>query len=115
MTADVPPPRVLDRFADAVAEILGRPLRPDENFFEAGLDSLALVTVYQQVTGGLDDAFPVTELFAHPNLVALRQLLGDGGRPAWTSGSTRTTGNRVQWIGQQRRHLRRGRGGGEGS
>jgi aryl carrier-like protein len=115
VTADVPPPRVLDRFADAVAELLGRPLRPEENFFDAGLDSLALVTVYQQVTADLGDAFPVTELFAHPNLVALRQRLSDGGRPAWNPGSTRTAGNRVQWIGQQRRNLRRGRGNGEGS
>ena len=60
-----------------MSDALGRRIGPDENFFEAGLDSAGMVRVYEQVVGHRARPFPVTTLFAHPNLRALeRQLAG---------------------------------------
>ncbi|MEU8380930.1 acyl carrier protein [Streptosporangium sp. NPDC048865] len=48
--------------ADTVAEMiearLGRPVDPDENFFEAGLNSMALVELHADITGVLDIDIP---------------------------------------------------------
>ncbi|MFG2089026.1 MULTISPECIES: acyl carrier protein [unclassified Spirillospora] len=65
-----------------VAEALGRPALPEENFFEAGMDSLALVEMHDRITERLGLEFPITELFANPNLAALLGFVGaTAGRP----------------------------------
>ncbi|GAB3988776.1 hypothetical protein GCM10029978_112060 [Actinoallomurus acanthiterrae] len=66
------------RMAEAAAAVIGRPLGPGENFFEAGLNSMTLLELYRRSTAGLAWSFPVTALFAYPNLDALaRHLAGD--------------------------------------
>ncbi|MFI0355753.1 acyl carrier protein [Actinomadura sp. 9N407] len=67
--------------SELVAEALGRPALPEENFFEAGMDSLALVELHERITERLGLEFPITELFAHPNLAALLGFVGATGRP----------------------------------
>ena len=67
------------RLADAIADVIGRPIRHDENFFEAGLNSRELVELHARMTSGMPRPFPVTLMFARPNLRALgSHLAGDG-------------------------------------
>jgi hypothetical protein len=68
-------PEVVARLAVAMNTALGRVIGPDENFFEAGLDSVTLVRSYQDATAAGDPPFPVTVLFARPNLRALTRYL----------------------------------------
>lgn len=76
-----PPSRPGQRLsaADTVAEMiesrLGRPVDPDENFFEAGLNSMALVELHADITGVLGIDIPVTSMFTRPNVRALGRLL----------------------------------------
>src|SRR5205823_6793454 len=58
-------PGIVGRFADAVTRKLGRQLGPDENFFDAGLDSVTLEALHGQVTVGAAGRYPITDLFAH--------------------------------------------------
>jgi hypothetical protein len=109
------PHGVVERFADAVTVTLGRRIGPDENFFDAGLDSLLLETLYEQVTRGAAGHFPITDLFAHPNLRALSQRWcgsgedGDGGHDPASAGTRRPRiASAVAQIGRRRRELRTG-------
>ncbi|MFD1931108.1 acyl carrier protein [Nonomuraea mangrovi] len=68
--------------AELVERRLGRPLDPDLNFFEAGLDSLSLVELHDEITTTLGVDLPATALFTHPNLVALGRLIAQGSAPA---------------------------------
>ncbi|GAA3438036.1 acyl carrier protein [Kutzneria kofuensis] len=85
---------VVDRLADAIHETVGRRIGAEENFFDAGLNSRTLVALHGRVTQGLPRPFPVTLLFARPNLLALRRHLDGAGlvgpaaqRPATTAGA----------------------------
>lgn len=62
----------------AIRVALGRPIGPDENFFDAGLTSHTLVRAYTEGTSALAVPPPVTALFAHPTLRALRRHLAVG-------------------------------------
>lgn len=109
------PPGIVERFADAVTVRLGRRIGPDENFFDAGLDSLTLVALHEQVAGAAAGHFPITDLFAHPNLRALGRRWSEsvhGGQGAMPAGAGRVR-NRpaVGQIGLRRRELRTDRGG----
>jgi hypothetical protein len=109
------PHGIVERFADAVTVKLGRRIGPDENFFDAGLDSVTLAALHEQLTGGAAEQFPITDLFAHPNLRALGRLWSGSvlsGQDAILLGTDRTR-NRpaVGQIGRRRRELRAGRGG----
>ncbi|MGI5489574.1 acyl carrier protein [Microtetraspora malaysiensis] len=90
--------------ADAVASLverrLGRVLDPDLNFFEAGLDSLALVELHEEITSTLGLSLPVTAMFTHPNLRALSHLITQGQAPA------RQDGARRRPLGGSRRDVR---------
>jgi hypothetical protein len=72
---------VVARLAEVMGELIGRPIGSDENFFEAGLDSASLVQVHREVTAAYPAAFPITELFARPNLRALGHFLTAGAVP----------------------------------
>jgi len=61
--------------ADAIADVLGRRIGEDENFFDAGLTSASIVAVHQKATAGRPRSFPATILFARPNLGRLRTHL----------------------------------------
>jgi acyl-CoA synthetase (AMP-forming)/AMP-acid ligase II/aryl carrier-like protein len=61
-------------------DVVDHPLRDDENFFDAGLNSVLLLRMHVRLTRALGRDFPVTALFAHPNLRALAGYL-DGSAP----------------------------------
>lgn len=60
---------------------VGRPLGEDENFFDAGLGSSDLVRMHAGSTAAMTEPFPVTAMFAYPNLRALRRHLAAGRTP----------------------------------
>ncbi|NUT32234.1 MAG: acyl carrier protein [Hamadaea sp.] len=102
-----PPPeaqRALEAIESTIRAVLGRAIGPDENFFEAGLTSLALVQLHEVSTRASTIAMPVTALFAHPNLRALRRFLSTG-RAQETTRGPRAAGARR--IGAARRDLRK--------
>jgi hypothetical protein len=109
------PPGIVERFADAVAGRLGRHIGADENFFDAGLDSVTLEALHAQVTGEAAGHFPITDLFAHPNLRALGRCWSEGvhnGQNAMPARGPRTRSRpAVAQIGRRRRELRAGHGG----
>ena len=124
-------PGIVGRFADAVTGKLGRQLGPDENFFDAGLDSVTLEALHGQVTVGAAGRYPITDLFAHPNLRALARRWSDSAHrddsarrddsthrddggdatPAVTRQPRRASAGAGQ-LGRRRRELR---SGGDGS
>ncbi|WP_327085651.1 acyl carrier protein [Nonomuraea sp. NBC_01738] len=69
------------KVAAIIERRLGRALDPELNFFEAGLDSLALVELHEEIVRELAVELPVTALFTHPNLTALARLLAQGSAP----------------------------------
>lgn len=102
--------RALAAIEDTIRDVLGRSIGPDENFFDAGLTSLALVQLHEVSTGELSTALPVTAMFAYPNLRALRRYLSGSGAPgtAEVAPPTLTADpSRVRRIGSARRELRR--------
>jgi aryl carrier-like protein len=54
--------------------VLGRPVRPGENFFEAGLQSATLVRLHEWMCREFGLTVPVTTLFQYPNLNALTRF-----------------------------------------
>lgn len=95
-----------------MSELLGRPIGPDENFFEAGLDSAQLLRLQDSLTTRLGLTLPATALFAYPNVRALAAFLGSDPESHWspdhpphardTGRARRSTGTR----GQLRSRLR---------
>jgi hypothetical protein len=87
---------------------LGRPLGLDENFFDAGLTSLNLVRLHELSSRELVGPFPVTAMFAYPNLRALHRHLTQG-EPVGTQGAVGhpVGGDQPRRIGTARRELRR--------
>jgi len=67
------------RLADGIAGVIGRSIRPDENFFEAGLNSGNLVELHARLSRDAARPFPVTLMFARPNLRLLGEQLAAGG------------------------------------
>ncbi|GIH80014.1 acyl carrier protein [Planobispora longispora] len=88
--------RLVAGLAELVERRLDRPLDPDLNFFEAGLNSLALVELHDEITTTLGIDLPATALFTHPNLAALARLIAQGGAPARADAARRrpVAGNR---------------------
>jgi phthiocerol/phenolphthiocerol synthesis type-I polyketide synthase E len=54
-----------------VEEILGNTVPAQQNFFEAGLTSLTLLRLHQELRRRLGIRLPVTDLFARPSIAAL--------------------------------------------
>ncbi|MEU4403185.1 acyl carrier protein [Streptosporangium sp. NPDC023963] len=90
--------------ADTVAEMiearLGRTVDPDENFFEAGLNSMALVELHADITGVLGIDIPVTSMFTRPNVRALSRLVEGAQEPV------RSEPARLRPVGGSRRDVR---------
>lgn len=98
--------RALAAIAQTIRGVLGRDIGPDENFFDAGLTSLALVQLHEKCGRELAAELAVTDLFAHPNLRALRRHLSGETAPRFAP--SRATGNgHVRRVGAARRELRR--------
>jgi hypothetical protein len=87
--------------------MFGRPIRPDENFFDAGLTSDTLVRLHLVSTCGWADPFPVTAMFAYPNLGALRRYVEGGEWAAVELPDHAAVGGRLRRIGAARRQLRK--------
>ncbi|MFI6510708.1 MULTISPECIES: acyl carrier protein [Streptosporangium] len=79
---------------------LGRPVDPDENFFEAGLNSMALVELHADLTGVLGLDFPVTSMFTRPNVRALSRLVEGAQEPV------KSEPPRLRPVGGSRRDVR---------
>jgi hypothetical protein len=102
--------RALAAIEDTIREVLGRTIGPDENFFDAGLTSLSLVQLHEVSTRELSIALPVTAMFAHPNLRALRRFLSGSGGPGAaevTVPNPTADPGRLRRIGSARRELRK--------
>ncbi|GAB2479593.1 acyl carrier protein [Streptosporangium sandarakinum] len=69
------PVPIADRVTGMIESRLGRPVDPDENFFEAGLNSMALVELHADITGTFEIDIPVTAMFTRPNARALGRLV----------------------------------------
>ncbi|WP_320068798.1 non-ribosomal peptide synthetase [Micromonospora sp. RTGN7] len=98
--------RALTAIEETIRGVLGRPIGPDENFFDAGLTSLALVQLHEVSTRELATALPVTAMFAYPNLRAMRRYLS-GGEAAAPAVPVRSAGGAVRRVGNARRELRK--------
>ncbi|GIJ56365.1 acyl carrier protein [Virgisporangium aurantiacum] len=61
---------VLRQLDALVREIVGHPVDPDENYFTAGLDSLAVTKLHTLLTRRLGVTLPVMALFRRPTLRA---------------------------------------------
>jgi aryl carrier-like protein len=99
----------IDWLRRRLGDLVDHPMGDDENFFEAGLNSLLLLLLHADLARELDRPFPVTALFAHPNLRALADFL-EGGRPergavAWSAQTADPS--MLRHEGQVRRNLRR--------
>lgn len=71
----------LEVLRQAVERHAGRRVEPDENFFDAGLTSLAMLALHAELVGTHGLELPVLALFQHPNLAALAGYLADPGAP----------------------------------
>jgi Phosphopantetheine attachment site len=87
--------------------MFGRPIRPDENFFDAGLTSATLAQLHEVSTRGWGDPFPVTAMFAYPNLGALRRYVAGQEWAAPELPDYAAAGTRLRRIGSARRQLRK--------
>lgn len=99
--------RALAAIEDAISGALGRPIGPDENYFDAGLTSVGLVRLHGACTSDLAEPFPVTVMFAYPNLRALGRYLADGEAAPAAAPGRGVDGNRLRRIGTARRDLRK--------
>ena len=105
--APSPVQRALQMIEFTVRDWLGRPLGLDENFFDAGLTSLNLVGLHELSSRELASPFPVTAMFAYPNLRALRRHLTQGDLATAPVAGLRPAGGDQRRIGNARRELRR--------
>ncbi|MEE4542461.1 amino acid adenylation domain-containing protein [Streptomyces sp. V4-01] len=70
-----------EEIARLLRGIVGADVPPGENFFDAGLNSMALVRLHALLCERLAVDFPVTAMFEHPHVTALARFLADGPRP----------------------------------
>ncbi len=92
-----------------LSEVTGSQVQADANFFDLGLNSITLLELHAMMTAELGLAFPVTALFAYPNVRALSGFLGgDAGREATAGRVTGADPGRLRQAGQARLALRRG-------
>ena len=68
------------QLCEAFAEVLGRPIGPDESFFEAGGDSLAALQLTLAVEQRCGEPVALQRLYAHPTPAALTLALAES---AW--------------------------------
>jgi len=78
--AGASPDAALDELAGLVREVVGAQVARTENFFDAGLTSMAMVRLHAALCERLAVDIPVTAMFAHPNLTALARFIANGSR-----------------------------------
>jgi len=62
---------------DHIGRILGRELPPDENFFDAGMNSITVLRLHTALSAALDTRITVTDLFTHTSVRALADFLAE--------------------------------------
>ena len=63
------------------AQVLGRPVGSDDNFFDLGGTSLQLLEIHAILTRTLGRSVPTTMLFEHPTIRSLARRLNENGEP----------------------------------
>lgn len=58
--------RVAGQIGEMVAELIGRGIGLDDNFFEAGLTSVTVTRLHTMLRTRLDTDLPVTALYSNP-------------------------------------------------
>jgi amino acid adenylation domain-containing protein len=109
-SSDRPPGAITDQIGDELNRLLGRPVGLEENFFDAGLNSITLLQLHALTTRTLGLTFPATAMFTHPTLGALIRYLENGEqepryRPSRGPGRD-DSAQRVRYTAQARRELR---------
>jgi acyl carrier protein len=66
--------------AEIWREVLGAEPSLDDNFFDLGGHSLLLLRVHRRVQEAFGVELPLTEMFRHPTVAALSELVGGAGR-----------------------------------
>ncbi|WP_202638298.1 acyl carrier protein [Bailinhaonella thermotolerans] len=92
--------------AKLVEASLGRPVGPEENFFEAGFDSLGLVRLHEEICAELGVELPETTLFTHANLRALTEYLENPDQPAGAERGMTGAADRRTRVTRSRRDAR---------
>ncbi|AXB42534.1 non-ribosomal peptide synthetase [Amycolatopsis albispora] len=75
---DPPAGEVERRVAEAWTAVLGQPVGANRNFFEAGGNSLALITLRERLRADLGKPVRTVELFRHPTIRAMAAFLANG-------------------------------------
>ncbi|MCY1021700.1 non-ribosomal peptide synthetase [Pyxidicoccus sp. MSG2] len=105
-----PSTRFEQLLADVWSEALGHGVSVDENFFDAGGDSLRAIRVVSKLRETWGDKVQLTDLFTYPTIRALAAYLGtDGGEAA--TGPDREDERRDGKARMEKRLERRRRGG----
>ncbi|MGX7825165.1 amino acid adenylation domain-containing protein [Actinokineospora sp. 24-640] len=78
--------------------VLGVPaVRPEDNFFDIGGNSMAMASVHARLTQATGTPVPLLDLFRHPNVRALaRHLDGAGGQPELAKAAQRAAARRAR-------------------
>jgi acyl carrier protein len=97
---------VADQIGELVKEVLGRDIDPDENYFEAGLNSLTVVRLHTLMTKRLDVHVPVMALFRHPNVRGTAALVVESRAPHAERPVDRLTKDRDERAAGSRREIR---------
>lgn len=58
--------RVAGQICEMAAELIGRGIGPDDNFFESGLTSVTVIRLHTMMRNRLGTDVPVTALYSHP-------------------------------------------------
>jgi aryl carrier-like protein len=82
---DIAPKQIGANFEDRIAAIWGKALRRtdvgrDENFFDAGGDSLRLIAMHAELSRMLSITLTIDHLFEHPTIASLAMWI-EGERP----------------------------------
>lgn len=86
---------------DIWSSVLGRPIGPDDNFFDVGGQSLQTLQLVQRMSGALGVDVPVREVFLHPTVAELAHRLSTGPEPATEQGVSPVAGTGATvWTGE---------------
>lgn len=113
-SASVPehPVGTLGRLDELVATLTGNPIPPSANFFDAGLNSMALIRLQAAIQLEIGVDLATTALFEHPTLIRLAShvdelISGPGSAPAPPTGTPAPTVDDEPMGSRARRSARR--------
>jgi amino acid adenylation domain-containing protein len=116
---EVPGDGLLDVVLRQLQHLLGRDVFADENFFEAGLNSISILRLHSHLVRELEAELDVADLFAYPSAATLARRLETGEGPARPrKGATdpgRTSRDLIRELRREARNsMRRAAGAGDG-